>query len=236
MYIINYILFYLLLLYPEYDVIFSSGYENALTFLKENHELIDTIIDEDEQKRAVILSIGFPELIRYSLLMDFFEAKANEIIYINYGKDEADFSIGRFQMKPSFIEKMEVYVRNSYLLSERYKRIYNFANDSTLKEIRKERIERLKSTEWQLFYLNCFYDIMDERFSHVTWKNMEGKIRFYATGYNHNFNATKKNIEQWIDKEIFPYGMKSDKNQYSYSNISVYFYENHWKEIAELLK
>ena len=234
--IISYILFYTLLLYPRYEAIFSSGYENAMAFLKQNHELIDDVLDNDEEKRAVIIAVGFPELIRYSLLMDFFEAKANEIIYINYGKEKADFSIGRFQMKPSFIEKMEDYVKNSYLLADRYKRIYNFANDSCIKEIRKERIQHLKSTEWQLYYLSCFYDIMNERFMHLTWKNTENKIRFYATGYNHSFNANKKTIEHWIDKKIFPYGIQSDQKQYSYNKISVYFYKNHWDEISALFK
>ncbi len=233
----RYILLYLLLLiYPKYEEIFTSGYNDALSFLYKNHDLIDHVLEKDEHKRAVIISVGFPELIRYSMLIDFFEAKANEIIYINYGKNEADFSIGRFQMKPSFIEKMEVYVKKSYLLSKKYKKIYTFKNDNTLKTIRKERINRLKSVEWQLYYLNCFYDIMNERFRYIKWKSEVEKIKFFAAGYNHNFNGSKKEIEQWIDKKIFPYGVNSDKKQYAYSNVSVYFYINHWNSVQKIFK
>ena len=65
---------------------------------------------QTETEATELAAILFPELIRYSVYKDFFETQALELLYIDYGKKTADFSIGRFQMKPSFAEAVEAYI------------------------------------------------------------------------------------------------------------------------------
>lgn len=56
------------------------------------------------------LAIVSPELIRWTAFKDFFETTALELLYVKKGKTYADFSIGHFQIKPSFVEQLEAYV------------------------------------------------------------------------------------------------------------------------------
>jgi hypothetical protein len=222
-----------LLIYPKYDKIFSYGYDDALIYLKKNREIINQVFNEDNDEKSIMLSVVFPEIVKYSFLIDYFQKTATELIYIKYGKEKADYSIGRFQMKPSFIEKLESYIRKSPALSDEYSGIIYYSTDDK-RDIRKIRMQRLNTLEWQLYYLKCFFAIMNEKFGHIQWNNKTAKIRFYAAAYNHDFyHANKKEIERWIDRRTFPYGVNSDKEQYAYSKISAYFYKKHWPEIQK---
>ena len=54
-----------------------------------------------------VLAIVFPELIRYSKLQDVIESNDLKVLYVQFGDTYSNFSIGRFQMKPSFCEQLE---------------------------------------------------------------------------------------------------------------------------------
>lgn len=212
---------------PDHSKVFNSDYKDALEFTRQNKELINKACELHNSDTALITSVLFPELIRYSLLKDFFETKALEMVYVNYGSEYVDFSIGRFQMKPSFIEKMEKYIENNELLKNKLRFIYIYDSANT-QGIRKQRVERLKSIVWQLHYANCFYSIVSQKFKNIKWKNKTEKIRFYATAYNHGFNKTEEEIKHWIDIKVFPYGTNYKANQYAYSDIAVDFYINYY--------
>lgn len=158
------------------------------------------------------------------------ETSALELLYVNYGKDIANFSIGYFQMKPSFIEEMEVYIINSEKLKYKFSHITNYKATKN-KEIRKLRIKRIKSLKWQLRYLDCFYSIVSERFTNKKFKKTTKKISFYSSAYYHNFLASESDIHLWEKQAIFPYGLQNSNKQYSYTNIAVYFYKNHSSEV-----
>ncbi|MBW8051416.1 MAG: hypothetical protein FVQ77_13960 [Cytophagales bacterium] len=223
-----YISFAFLLSGPvNYEKVFHSEYDNAVSFIKQNHEGFNKILKTDADKKNLMISIIFPELIRYSLFKDFFETKSLELGYVQYGAKLVDFSIGRFQMKPSFVEALEEDVKYSENLMNKYCEITAY-KDETITGIRKERIERLSSLDWQLIYLECFYDIISEKFKDIKWQDDVEKLKFYATAYNHNFCASKQEIEKWINAKTFPYGASYEGEQYSYSDISVYFYNNHF--------
>ena len=161
-----------------------------------------------------------------------FETKSIELGYVQYGARFVDFSIGRFQMKPSFVETLEERVKRSNKFMNKHHKITVF-KDTTITGIRRERVERLSSLNWQLIYLECFYDITSGRFKDIKWRDDIEKLKFFATAYNHNFCASKENIEKWINARTFPYGTGYKGEQYSYSDISVYFYTNHFKNRRE---
>lgn len=226
----------LLLITPKYDALFSHGYDDAILYLKENATSINTILTDRNSEKEVMLSVVFPEVVRYSFLIDFFQESTNSIIYINYGKEKADFSIGRFQMKPSFIEKIENFIESNPSLTKQYSMVYQYSQTNP-KDIRKERLDRLSDINWQLYYLKCFYSIMHYRFGDSCWENNADKIRFYASAYNHDFITSKEDIEKWTTINSFPYGTGyPDKTQYSYSKIAVYFYNHHWDIVSKSLE
>ncbi len=83
----------------------------AIEFIKKKEwMLVQPDLKLTEEERWGAISIVLPELIRWNALQDIMETTALELLYVEKGKDGADFSIGYFQMKPSFIENLENYV------------------------------------------------------------------------------------------------------------------------------
>ncbi|MEK6817304.1 MAG: hypothetical protein AABX80_00735 [Nanoarchaeota archaeon] len=228
---LSYIISFALLSGPgdmtSYKKIFYPEYGSAVTFIEQSRKKLQSM---ESEHKDMMLAIVFPELIRFSLFRDFFETKVLELGYIEYGKEMVDFSIGRFQMKPSFVEKLEDHVKESKKLVKKYNKITQFKN-SVAEDIRRERIERLGKLEWQIRYLECFYDIISERFGDIQWDDNLKKLKFYATAYNHDFNAPREEIEKWINVKAFPYGTNYKGKQYSYSEISTYFFINNLKTL-----
>ena len=228
--IILQIIFIISLFQTDYKDIFDTDYTWALKFIKRNKRLFIEKSSEYKADIAVITSVIFPEILRYSIFKDYFETKGLELIYTKYGKKYADFSVGYFQMKPSFVESLEKYVLKTKGLSEKFGHIPIF-KDTRERKIRAERIRRLKSFEWQMDYLNCFYIITGKLHPEQQWKNKNEKIKFFATAYNHGFYKDTEEIKEWINVPVFPYGANSKSRQYIYSDISCYFYYNDYKKI-----
>ena len=221
-----FILIFTFFISHDYKEIFGEDYNLALQFVKQNKQQIVTISEQNNADIEIIVSVMFPELIRYSILRDFFETSVLELLYVEKGSEYVDFSIGRLQMKPSFIEKMENYIKINKKLSEKYARIYNYPNQS-INKIRQERISRLQSFKWQLRYMNCFYTIVSEKFKEIQWENKSDKIHFFAAAYNHGFNSTEKEIRKWAEVKLFPYGKNFIFEQHSYCDVSVDFYKKY---------
>ena len=114
------IVFILLSLQTDYTDIFDSDYTWAVKFIKRNRKLFIEKSSEYRADTAVITSVIFPEVLRYSIFKNYFETKGLELIYTKYGKKYADFSVGYFQMKPSFVESLEKHVPKTDGLSEEF--------------------------------------------------------------------------------------------------------------------
>lgn len=213
----------------KYPKIFGSDYNSAINFMKVNKKYINSALKDSSIDKSIIVSFLFPERIRYSLISDLIETEITESIYVNFGSSTVDFSIGYFQMKPSFIEKMEKYVKNNQKLTQNYNFIYNY-NSTNLTEIRKQRVQRLKSFNWQLKYAAVFYSIISHKFDLEDFTKKQ-KIEFYAAAYNYGFNSSKEEITKTIESEYFPYGGTYPGKQYSYAKIASDFYENYYKLI-----
>jgi len=164
--------------------------------------------------------------MRYNIILDNIETFSMELLYAKYGKEYSDFSIGRFQMKQSFIEQLEQAVQKDSLHLKEFKLICQYSNKNIDKLIRMERISRLKSLEWQIVYLCCFYKIMETRFSTLQFQSPADKICFYATAYNIGFWKSKTELEKWKYINIFPSGKIDNFNNYPYGRISQEYYIN----------
>lgn len=210
-----------------FQVIFPAFIEveiqNAVELLKNRKEVIQDITRSWTSPTEEIVAIVSPELIRYNLLRDFFETQALELAYVSFGQEGADFSIGYFQMKPSFIEDLEAYVLKNPSSYTSYSDITYFPVQNEKKK-RKIRLDRLKNFEWQLNYAHAFYQIVSHRFPQIQQWATEERIAFIASAYNFGFQESACDIEEWQCIEAFPYGKQFYGYQASYAEVAIAFY------------
>lgn len=206
----------------DYKKIFGKDYDNAFDFLKKNTWINDSLLKEDIDP-AFAIAIVFPEIIRYSAILDIIESSALKTLYIQNGEKFADFSIGYFQMKPSFAETIEN-IHNKILQKAGNKtKIFDTQKTSSA---RKARILRLDNAKWQLRYLILFIKIMDAKYPNNSFANDTEKIRFYATAYNFGFTSDFSTIKKHINACTFYTGLftNTDTKYYCYSDISASYY------------
>lgn len=135
-------------------------------------------------------AVVWPEVERYSRLQDALETAANYGTYITTGGGP-DFSIGLFQMKPSFVEEMEkAWMRSG--LARQYELWFDTADNATARRI---RILRLQKEEWQVIYVGVFLRLLYASYGSFNKKGertQEGietlpvkeQVRLAATAYN----------------------------------------------------
>ena len=197
-------------------------YNEAINYLTNNSWIIDSLCVY-KCEPAFTIAIAFPEIIRYNSIQNLVETSALEVLYVQYGKAFANFSIGRFQIKPSFAENLEQdYLKLPITLP--YLKIHFNNKDNIYSRI--ERLKRLSNDKWQLFYLYIFTEVLNYKYKAKTWKTKEEKLKFYATAYNTGYNKSEISIINESSKSRFyTTFIKSDKF-YNYASISVEFYSN----------
>jgi hypothetical protein len=195
----------------------AAAYQQALAYLEANKALIRQELPA--KQAAAILAIGFPEMVRHHLFKDFIETKILEALYIRYGSTYADFSIGIFQMKPSFIEALEDLVR-SHKLAQKHP-IFPLAQEAEAQ--RQERLARLQDFGWQLRYLHAFYEVAQKHFG-------QKEMAFLASAYNLGLHASVAEVQAWQQVAAFPEGRGKGRIAFVYAQISLEFYEEFGKK------
>lgn len=144
---------------------FDSQWSDAITQCQRYKRIIFEHLSGNPIPIAESVSVVFPEMLRYVLWKDLFETAALELLYVRYGSTKADFSIGWFQMKPSFAEKLEreIYTYPELVMHYSDLSTYSIPNNDSV-DIRSERIKRLKQLSWQLKYLNAFIAVVLKRY------------------------------------------------------------------------
>lgn len=196
----------------------GNKYYDAVDFLLKNPWMTDTL-NHEKLRPDIALSTVIPSMIRYSALRDIVEASAMRTLYIRSGRKYAHYSVGRFQMKPSFAELVErTYTRQKL-------GPYKFIVSNTSKA-RSERARRLESIEWQVRYLVMFNKIMDKRYAHIKWKNDEDKARFYATAFDVGFNRDERTIRRMMTPRKMNIRTKKVDSKYRTGDVAVWFMVN----------
>lgn len=209
---------------------FQKEVERSIKFLEQEKQTVLNIKNSSNTEGGEALSVVSPELIRWSAFSDFFETKANEVLYVNKGKEGANFSIGHFQMKPNFIEQIEDYIATHPTLASLD---YVVIKGKTNLEGRKERIERLKQFDWQLRYAHVYWLVAKDKFKNRTFANANERVRFFATAYNYGFMRSETEIEAWQKKIAFPYGSNYKGEQVAFSDLAVEFFEKYAPQFEE---
>ena len=199
-----------------YFALFSRETNEALRFIEKNATVIrKNLSGLSPEERLMAMAIVAPEISQYSSVSNFMEMRALFISYRNFGR--GDFSVGHFQMKPSFIEDLEKEIRSDKQLSGRYKQ--NLPSGSDI-EKRETRLERLASLEWQLKYLQVFIDVVKIKTRNLKFKSAEEKLKYWATLYNSGFHSNQQRVASMQKKNYFPRGSK----KFNYSDVALEFY------------
>jgi hypothetical protein len=210
----------------DYKKDFGNDYSHAEQWLQLNSTGFEQVANVFNIPAAQLKAIVFPELIRYNTVYDAIEINSLKYLYVSEGKDYADFSVGNFQMKPSFAEMIEQdanqYLDDSFLQVSGFDKLKNVADNE---DNRKERIARITSTQKQLIYLCAFYKICDAKFADKSFISANEKIKFYATCYNAGYRRSYENVLAIQSKNYFHTGKFFTTANYNYADISNYYFE-----------
>lgn len=201
----------------DYARIFGREYQKALAYF-DTEKWMDEMILSQGLNPGEVKAVVFPELIRYSALKDKFETFALESLYAQYGKTYANFSVGEFQIKPSFAENIE-----KDFLKQVEKSSSWVSPQDTLQntEHRANRVKRLKDKKSMLQYVLMFYKVMEKKYP--AWKNKEDKIKFFACAYNSDYQKSEKEILLSVPRRFFSASLVSS-TKYCYAEISLYYF------------
>lgn len=206
----------------DYKKIFGSDWEKAEVFVSENETWMKQLSERYNVSYPEAIAVVFPELVRYSALRDKMEITLLKALYINLGEDYANFSIGQFQMKPSFAESIH---QNVLLLKGRLRN--QFREKIRNNDIRKYRasiVKDLEQPESQFIYLIAFLKICGTIYN-LEEMNEDYRLKFLATAYNYSFQKSFDEVEKMTDKKFF-YTKLIKGESYSYADISVCWFRN----------
>jgi len=211
----------------EFKAVFGQKYIDAEKYLENNKWIKDTIASYGVNPDLAI-SVIFPELIRYSAIKDLVETHSLEVLYTQYGSKYADFSIGRFQMKPSFAVHLEN-DWNLLSLNLHFKGKTESFNLSDNPQSRMQRIMRLKDEKWQAKYLAMFFTLVYAKYK-MGLNSPEQELSFIASAYNTGYWYDSATIERMRKQNYFYTGLIKGNEVYNYSEISEYYYKKNCRK------
>lgn len=204
---------------------FGSRSTVAKTKLEGMQQLFQTCAPLCHTDAAFMQAIVFPEVMRYSTLKDGIEAESLRTLYVQFGKEYADFSIGLFQMKPSFAEEVEQ--RSGRLLNAGILKELQLQYETTDETIiRAERVERMQDKEWQLIYLTAFIALCNESYRYKNFDEPQDKLQWYATVYNAGFDRPDEYISKKIAQENFYLQQNMPGKKFRYAAIAAWYYQS----------
>jgi len=210
---------------PDYAVIFGNDWQKALLFLEEKNSWIRPALAKFDIPYDEAVAVVFPELVRYSALRDKMETTMLKTLYRNLGDDYANFSIGVFQVKPSFAEEIQerVFSGTDKELKALFRKRSSFPNKRLY---RASIISDLENPETELNYIIAFYLLCERRFGNE-WPDTGSKIMFLATAYNTGNLRNKREIEAMTGKKFFSTKLFKGET-YPYADVALFWY-NHYK-------
>jgi hypothetical protein len=209
----------------DYAGIFGARYEDAVRFLKSNPWISGTLGLGPEEGRMAV-AVVFPEVLRFSVLEDLIQVRALKVLYVQYGKKYADFSVGRFQMKPAFAEQVENDSNRLLGAEERVAAGVPVFPAADSVAGRRDRVLRLDDFRWQVRYLGLFMRIMDKK--HVATPFVDGRerLRYYATAYNAGYTHHEITMRRLMTAKSFHTSLFGADTKYCYADVALFFFDH----------
>jgi hypothetical protein len=194
--------------------------ESKIKLMQESFQLCATLCNE---KPLFMQSIVFPEVMRYSSLKDGIETESLRTLYVQFGEEYANFSIGIFQMKPTFAAQVEAKAVK-FLPDRIYKELQLAYKNIDKENIRNERVGRLQDENWQMIYLTAFVLICNEQYKNKIFLSVVDRLQYYATVYNAGFEKTDEYISKKIMEANFYAENGMPDKKFKYAAIATYFF------------
>jgi hypothetical protein len=185
---------------------------------------MEPILERNHIPYPLAVAVIFPELVRYSALRDKMEITLLKTLYINLGEDYANFSIGQFQMKPSFAMMVREQA-NSVLNRRSGIHFLRRSGYDDIKDYRRSIVKDLEDPKTEFNYLVAFIKICEKNFRTNRMDEIE-RLRFLATAYNYGINKSSAEIEAMADKKFFNTKLFKTEN-YSYTDVSLFCYRQY---------
>jgi hypothetical protein len=211
---------------PDFGTTFGTKATKATKRLQNLNEGFTLCSKLCKETPLFLQALVFPEVMRYNTLKDGIETESLRTLYVQFGEEYANFSIGLFQMKPSFA--MQVEEKAKQLLSDSiYKELQLTYEEEDAAAIREKRVDRLDDRDWQMIYLTAFICICKEVYHYKTFSTNIEKLQWFATVYNAGFDKTDSYLSKKIKEENFylAQGMPDKKFKYA-AIVSWYFNAN----------
>jgi hypothetical protein len=216
----------------DFEQAFGRAYERALRVVADRQQAWMDRLTSLGADAGTLVPVVFPELLRHSPLRAEVENAALATLYIARGARAADFSVGLFQMKPSFVERLEEAVAGLADAPEALSLISRYPAEAGEAARRGERYRRLCREDWQLLYLAGMERVVLARFP-LEGLSREEMIRFLAAAYNHGFWRPREEILAAEDWRLFPTGgLFGRPAPFRYTDVAVDFYRRHWRALG----
>ncbi len=211
---------------PDYARIFGKDWYKAEAFIAENENWMRPLAEKYRVRYRIAAAIVFPEFVRYSALRDKIEITLLKALYINLGEDYADFSIGPFQMKPSFAEAIN---EQAPSLEEKIRNQFRKKSDfGDIREYRASIVKDLENPRSEFYYLIAFIKICDAKFGLENADELY-RLKILATAYNCGFTKNLDQIKAMTDRKFFNTKLyKTDS--YPYSEVSIYWFRSQGRQ------
>ena len=209
----------------DYAAIFGDKYAGAERFVRQNRWIADTLqLSADDTRIAV--AVVFPEIVRFNAIEDDIQVRGLKVLYVQYGRAYANFSVGRFQMKPSFAEQLEADYRDLFTDSERREAGLPAFESGDTPGLREQRVRRLDDTAWQVRYLRLFMLAMGKRYATAAASGTEDRVRFYATAYNAGYQLGEAALRRTMTRRRFHIALVLPSATYSYAEVALFFFRS----------
>ena len=186
-----------------------------------------------EEAEAVV----YPEIVRYTVITDIVQKTLNYSTYVSMGTRCFDFSVGRFQMKPSFVEQLETAWMDSGLW-QRYGIRFDVRDSWAA---RQARIDRMRDDQWQCIYLAVFLRLFQYTYGPgLVSLDARQRLRLAATAYNRGCpwpgegkgeldgiraHADEKNFHLELGSGKYRLGSLEPAPHWCYADLSCHWYE-----------
>ena len=198
----------------------ATAAEKKLLSIQDNFTLCAALCNSDVK---FLQGIVFPEVMRYNSLKDGVEAESLRTLYVQFGAAYANFSIGIFQMKPTFAEQVETKARR-FLSDSIVKELQLEYAVTNAEDIRRERVQRLQDEDWQMIYLTAFVAICNKVYANKAFSSNTEKLQWYATVYNAGFDKTAAFISKKIKEDNFYLSQNMPGKKFKYAAIAAWFF------------
>jgi hypothetical protein len=206
---------------PDYREIFGDDWVKAEQYVGANRSWMEHVLEKNHIPFQLGIAVIFPEIVRYSALRDQMEITLLKALFINLGEEYANFSIGHFQMKPSFAmyirEHAGIFMNTGWVADHPDSSSYN-----NIRDYRRSVVADLEDPVKEFGYLAAFFTICKSRYSTDDMEEYQ-KLKFLATAYNTGIEKSAREIEAMAEAKYFNTKLFKSEN-YSYADVSLFWY------------